>query len=83
MKTQRITVRLPVELRRRVKDAARRKGVGESDVVRGAIEQQFAAENQSISAYDLAKKAGLIGAVRGLSPDHSTNPKYMDGFGNT
>jgi len=81
MKTQRITVRLPASLRKRVRDAARRKGVGESDVIRGAIEQQFEAEDQAISAFEHAMKAGLVGAVQGLSPDLSTNPRHMEGFG--
>jgi len=80
-KDYRITVRLPAELRRRVKDTARLSGKGESDVVRYAIERQFAVEDQAISAYERAKKAGLIGVVRGASRDLSTNPKHMDGFG--
>jgi predicted DNA-binding protein len=81
MKDQRITVRFPVELRRRLRAAARRGGTRESDLVRGAIERQLAADEDSLTAYDLAKKAGLIGAVRGSPPDLSTNPKYFDGFG--
>ncbi len=79
MKDCRITVRLPAELRRRLKDAAHRKGTRESDVVRAAVEQQFAADNQGISAYEHTKNSGLIGAVRGASRDLST--KDFDGFG--
>jgi predicted DNA-binding protein len=81
MKDDRITVRLPAELRHRVKDAARRNGTGESDIVRQAVERQFAAENDEITAYERAKKAGLIGIVRGACRDLSTNRKHFDGFG--
>jgi len=81
MKDYRITVRFPAELRRRLKDAARRNGTRESEIVRKAVERQFAVEDDEITAYDHAKKAGLIGAVRGASPDLSTNPKHFDGFG--
>lgn len=81
MKEHRITVRISAELRRRLKDAARRSGARESDVVRAAVERQFEAENREMTAYECAKNAGLIGVVRGASPDLSTNPKHFDGFG--
>jgi predicted DNA-binding protein len=81
MKDVRITVRFPNELRRRLKAAARRSGTKESDLVRAAVERQLASEEDVPTAYELAKKAGLIGAVRGASPDLSTNPKHFEGFG--
>jgi predicted DNA-binding protein len=81
MKDHRITVRLSPETRGRLKAAARRRGTRESDLVRTAVELQLAAEEDSLTAYDHAKKAGLIGAVKGTIRDLSTNPKYFDGFG--
>ena len=81
MKDYRITVRFPPELPRRLKAAARRSGTRESDLVRGAVELQLAAEGDSLTAYEHAKEAGLIGAVKGTVRDISTNPKYFDGFG--
>jgi predicted DNA-binding protein len=81
MKDARITVRFPAELRRRLKDAARRSGTRESDLVRGAVERQLAAEDDALTAYERAKKSRLIGAVRGARRDLSTNPKYFNGFG--
>ena len=87
MKDDRITVRFPAELRRRLKDAARRNGTRESEIVRKAVERQFAAEDDELTAYERAEKAGLIRAIRGLSPnlstDLSTNPKHFDGFGDS
>jgi predicted DNA-binding protein len=81
MKDYRITVRLTAELRRRLKDAAQRSGTRESDLIRGAVERQLAADDHTLTAYEHAKRAGLIGAVRGAIRDLSTNPKYFDGFG--
>ncbi len=77
----RITVRFPTELRRRLKAAAHRSGTKESDLVRAAVERQLAAEETVLTAYEHAKKAGLIGAVRGANRDLSTNPKHLEGFG--
>ena len=81
MKDDRITVRLSVETRRRLQAAARRGGRRESDLVRDAVEAQLAQEEHALTAYDHAKRAGLIGAVKGKVRDLSTNRKYFDGFG--
>jgi Arc/MetJ-type ribon-helix-helix transcriptional regulator len=81
MKDQRITVRFSPETRRRLKAAARRGGKRESDLVRSAVELHLAAEAGSLTAYEHAKKAGLIGAAQGTIRDLSTNPKHFDGFG--
>jgi len=45
------------------------------------MELHLAAEEALPTAYEQAKKAGLIGAVKGTIRDLSTNPKYFDGFG--
>jgi predicted DNA-binding protein len=81
MKDTRITVRFTADLRKGLKDAARRKGKRKSDVVREAVEQQFSTEDAALTAHDRAMELGLIGAVRGAAPDLSVNPKHFDGFG--
>jgi predicted DNA-binding protein len=83
MKDQRITVRFAPELRRRLKAAARRGGTRVSDLVRDAVELQLAAAESSLTAYERAKKAELIGAVKGTIRDLSTNRKHFDGFGSS
>jgi predicted transcriptional regulator len=83
MKDHRITVRLYHETRRRLRAAARRRGTRESDLIRKAVEGQLTAEEASLTAYDHAKKAGLIGMVKGTVRDLSTNPKYFEGFGSS
>jgi len=81
MKSDHITMRLPAELRQRLKDAAHRAGMHESEFVRAAVESKLAAEDHDVTAYERARKAGLIGCVRGASADLTTNPKHFDGFG--
>ena len=81
MKSYRITVRFPAELRQRLKSAARRTGTRESGLIRAAVERQLAAEEDTLTAYEHAEKAGLIGIVKGASRDLSTNPRHFDGFG--
>ena len=83
MNDQRITVRFPPEVRQRLRASARRSGTSESDLVRGAVERQLAAEEKSLTAYDRAKKAGLIGVVSGGPTDISTNPAHFEGFGDS
>lgn len=81
MKDQRITVRLPAELRLKLKETARLRGTRESDLVRESVELRLTTEDSQPTAYELAKKAGLIGIVRGASPDLSVNRKHFKGFG--
>ena len=81
MRDQRLTVRFPLELRRRLKDAARRNGTQESDIVRTAVERQLAIEEKALTSYGHAQKAGLIGIARGLPRDLSTDSRHFDGFG--
>jgi len=81
MNDDRITVRFSLETRRRLRAAARRGGRRESDLVRDAVEAQLAREERTPTAYEHAKRAGLIGAAKGKVRDLSTNPKYFDGFG--
>ncbi len=81
MKDSRVTVRFSAELRARLKNAAHANGVRESEVIRKAVERQFALDDDATTAYERAKKEGLIGAVKDASPDLGTNIRHMDGFG--
>lgn len=58
------------------------------DRLRHALEQPDRAGDAPIgandnrrSAYDIAKAAGVIGAISVGPADVSTNPKHMEGFG--
>ncbi|MBZ5725934.1 MAG: ribbon-helix-helix domain-containing protein [Acidobacteriia bacterium] len=80
MKDYRVTVRFSAELRHRLKATAHRIGKRESDLVRAAVERLLAAEDDALTAYEHAKRTGLIGAVKGASRDLSTNPEHFRGF---
>jgi predicted DNA-binding protein len=81
MKDNRISVRFSPEMRQRLQAVARSGGKRESDIVSAAVERQLASEERPQTAYELAKRAGLIGMVKGKIRDLSTNPKYFEGFG--
>ena|ERR1700686_5061345 len=79
--SQRISVRVPGQMARRLKRHSRATGARESDVVREALEKYLPPEVEEPTAYDLALKGGLIGCARGAPKDLSTNKKYFKGFG--
>lgn len=81
MASQRITIRIPQSLSKRLKKQAGMKGRPESEVVREALESYLGQSSTPGSAYDLARDAGLIGCVRGAPRDLSTKRKHFDGFG--
>ena len=81
MATDRLTVRLPPKLRRRLRALSRQQRRRESELVREALEAFCANGRKPVTCYDLALRAGLIGSAPNAPPDLSTNPKYMEGFG--
>ena len=80
MSSQRITVRIPLSLGKRLKEQAGVKGRPESEIVREALES-YLRQAAGQSAYELAKRAGLIGRYKGAPRDLSTNPRHLKGFG--
>jgi predicted DNA-binding protein len=80
-KELRISIRLTADLRRRIEAAAAKSGKRESVIIREALERQLAPARPAQSAYDIAVKAGIIGIARGNPPDLSTNPRHLEGFG--
>ena len=81
MSTARITIRIDDALRERLDSAAAAAGKTESEIVRDALEQYIDRNQPETTCYDVFKKAGVIGCVKGGPKDLSTNPKYMEGFG--
>jgi len=81
MASQRITIRVSKELSARLRKQTRTSGSTPSDVVRAALESYLTQEPRAVTAYEKAKRAGLIGIVRRAPKDLSTNPIYMEGFG--
>jgi predicted transcriptional regulator len=81
MSSQRITIRISESLVKRLKQQAGIKRRSESAVVREALENYLGETPASRSAYDMAQEAGLIGCVRDVPSDLSTNRKHLQGFG--
>jgi predicted DNA-binding protein len=81
MASQRISVRVPRGIAQRLKERSRATGTRESEVVREALEKYLSTGGEEQTAYDLARKAGLIGCIRGAPKDLSTNKRYFKGFG--
>ncbi len=81
MASDRLTVRLQPRLRRRLKQLSRKLRKRESELVREALEAYCANGQKPVTCYDLALRAGFIGSAKNAPPDLSTNPKYMEGFG--
>lgn len=80
MATNRITIRIPEHLGKQLKRRADLKGQSESEIVREALEN-YLQKSSAESAYDIAKRLGVIGRFKGLPKDLSTNPRYFEGFG--
>jgi predicted DNA-binding protein len=81
MASQRISVRVPGGIARRLKERSRVTGARESQVVREALEQYLSVNRKEQTTYDLLQEAGLLGCVRGAPKDLSTNKRYFKGFG--
>ena len=81
MASHRITVRVPKALQARLRDRSRAKGQTPSDLVRVALETYLGKGANSLSAYELAKEAGLIGCVGRAPKGLSTNRGHLEGFG--
>jgi predicted DNA-binding protein len=77
----RLTVRFTSALRRELREAARRRGMRESDYVREAVEVKLSSEEPVFTAGDLARRAGLVGILKDAPPDLSTNQAHLEGLG--
>ena len=77
----RINFRVDQKIKRELEAQARARGVKPSEIVREALVEHLNRRNQAASAHDLAVRAGILGSLKGLPPDLSTNPAHMEGFG--
>jgi Arc/MetJ-type ribon-helix-helix transcriptional regulator len=75
MKT--ISLKLPISLSVRLERVARERGQSKSEIVRAALERHLKDERPT-SALELA--GDLVGCGEGPT-DLSTNPRYMEGYG--
>jgi hypothetical protein len=75
-----VSFKLPDSLHRRLTKAAKERRVHQSEILRTALETYLGQPNgrERLTMRDLI--GDLIGKFEGPS-DLSTNPKYMEGFG--
>lgn len=76
MASQRLSVRVSLELEHAIQEHARAVGRHSSEIVREVLEQHFVSRRQVRSCYDLARKAKVIGVSTTLHrisvPTHIT-----------
>ena len=77
----RINVRIDHQLKGRLEATARERGVKPSEIVRAALAEHLKECPPPVNARQLARQLGIIGCAPDLPADLSTNPKYMEGFG--
>lgn len=75
-----ISLKMPGHLAREVSEAARRRGVSRSALIREALEVFLRRERSAPPVSALSRAVDLAGAFAG-SEDLSENPDYMRGFG--
>jgi len=78
---ERINVRVESPLRQKLEIEARKKGVSPSAIVRQALEEHFNRQEPPENCLQLAERLGILGCIKGLPPDLTSNPEYMEGFG--
>ena len=81
MASNRITVRVSKQLEALLRHRSRTRGQTPSDVVRDALETYLGRGRNSLSAYELARDAGVIGCANRGPKDLSTNRGHFEGFG--
>ena len=81
MSSPRVSIRLDPALHRELTELARSTGRSESDVLREALRRHLKRRSGNGNCYDLARRARIIGAAKGLPPDLSTARKHFEGFG--
>jgi hypothetical protein len=81
MPAPRISIRIPPRIQEDIAALADATGRSESEVVREALEDYCRQHATAPTCYDVARKAGVIGAARKLPSDLSTGARHMQGFG--
>jgi predicted DNA-binding protein len=81
MASDRLSVRIPEELREELEAVVHATGKSEAEVVREALSDYCLKETKLPTCHDLAIRNGALGCVKGGPTDRSTNPKYLEGMG--
>jgi ABC-type uncharacterized transport system YnjBCD ATPase subunit len=77
MSSDRLSIRIPADLRRLIEDQGRTV----SEVVREALAEHVRKSRRRDSCYDVASRLGIIGSVKKAPNDLSTGRRHFRGFG--
>ncbi|MDR3622653.1 MAG: ribbon-helix-helix protein, CopG family [Paludisphaera borealis] len=77
----RISFRVEPGLKQQLEAEAKAEGVSPSDLAREALREHLRRRKPRETAYDVAKRLGIIGVYTDAPSDLSTNPDHMEGFG--
>ncbi len=77
----RINVRVDDRLKQQLESEAKQKGVSPSAIVRQLLEEHYQQHPPAENCFQLAERLGILGSIKGLPADLSTNPDHMEGFG--
>ena len=72
-----MTIKVPAQLSARIARLARRRGVNRSEMARQMLERFREDEEPTVAD----RISHLVGSVKGLPPDLSTNPRHLRGYG--
>ena len=75
-----ISLKVPEALAIRLEEAARRRGIGRSKLIRDAVESYLQTDDGAHSGSALSQAIDLAGVVAGPE-DLSTDPAYLRKFG--
>ena len=78
---ERINIRVESPLKQKLEIEATKQGVSPSAIVRKALEEHFGRQAPPENCLQLAERLGILGSIKGLPADLTTNPGYMEGFG--
>ena len=86
MATDPTDIQIDPARRQKVNELAERNGTSASSIVAEALDEYLNGHlpprtEDGETLYDIATRRGAIGMIKGGPSDMSTNPKYMEGFG--
>lgn len=80
--TSTISLKVPQKLDRRLARASKAQGLSKSEFIRRAVERTLDEAQPAKLPPTMLELAGdLVGTVKFGPPDLSTNPKYLEGYG--
>ena len=77
----RINVRVDDRLKQQLELDAKQKGASPSAIVRQLLEEHYQQNPPVENCDQLAQRLGILGSIKGLPADLSTNPDHMESFG--